>query len=133
MNIVTIKRGASLSLTSSFTNGDGSAYALTGVTLNAQIRDAEENLVATVTPAATATAGQALVFVQDTSAWPIGLLRMDIFVQAPGGAQTISDTFGIEVLRSETQTLPEQPAYNPVSDGLAPGESDNAGDQGDAE
>ena len=114
-DIVTIKRGASLVLPLNFANADGSAYALAGVALEAQLRDAEENLVATLTPAQTATVGQAQIFVQDTSAWPVGLLRLDVLVQPAGGPQSISDTIGIEVLRSETQLLPEPAPYDPVT------------------
>jgi hypothetical protein len=112
--MVRIKRGESLSLTLSFSNADGSAFSLTNVGLLAHVRDAEFNLVATITPAATATAGQASVFVQDTSAWPEGLLRMDVLVQPSGGPQTVSDTFGIFVGRAVTQLQPEQADFDPV-------------------
>ena len=114
-DIVSIKRGESLSLNVDFANADGSAYPLAGVALTAMVRDAEENLVATLTPTATTTPGQALIFVQDTSAWPLGLLRLDVLVQPAGGPQVISDTIGVMVQRSITQLLPEQPPYDPVT------------------
>lgn len=115
MSNIRIKRGASLSLTLGFGNEDGSPFALSGVTLTAQVRDAEFNLVATLTPEPIATAGQASIFVQDTSAWPEGLLRMDVRVLPASGPQTLSETFGIFVERAVTQTTPEQAPYDPVT------------------
>lgn len=112
--MIRIKRGATLSLTVAFAS-QGEAFPLTGVTLNAQLRDAEFNLVATLEVKPAATAGQATIYVQDTSAWPEGLLRLDVFAQAPGGPQTISETFGIFIERAVTQTMPEQAPYNPVT------------------
>ena len=67
--MIRIKRGATLSLTVAFAS-QGEAFPLTGVTLNAQLRDAEFNLVATLEVKPAATAGQATIYVQDTSAWP---------------------------------------------------------------
>ena len=85
------------------------------MTLTAQVRDAEGNLVATLTPAPTATAGQATIYVQDTSPWPEGLLRLDVLVQPAAGPQVVSETIGIRVGRAITQLLPEQPDYDPVT------------------
>ncbi len=112
--IITIKRGATLQETVSFSTA-GAPTLLTGLTLVATVRDAEGNLVATLTPAPTSTAGQALIYVQDTTAWPEGLLRMDIEATQPGGPQVISDTFGIDVLHAETYSLPAAVPYDPVA------------------
>lgn len=112
---IRIKRGATLSLTLACANADGSAYPLSGVTLLAHVRDAEGVLVATLTPAATSTAGQAQIYVQDTSAWPEGLLRMDVLVQPTGGPQSLSQTIGIYVDHAITQLLPAQAPYDPVT------------------
>lgn len=113
-SIITIKRGATLSETISFATA-GQPTVLTGLTLSAMVRDAEDNLVATLTPAPTATVGQALIYVQDTTAWPEGLLRLDVEAVAPNGDKTISDTFGIMVEHAETFTLPAAPPYDPVN------------------
>jgi hypothetical protein len=115
MSAVRIKRGATLSLTLAFSNADGSAYGLSGVTLLAHVRDAEENLVATVTPLATMTPGLASLYVQDTSAWPEGLLRMDVLVQPAGGPQSLSQTVGIYVDHAITQLLPGPAPFDPVA------------------
>jgi hypothetical protein len=104
---------------------------LAGLTLLAQIRDAEFNLVATVKPILTSSSAfaalaalnpqlvaggaQALIYVPNTTAWPEGLLRMDVLAQIPGGPQSLSQTVGIEVRRSVTELSPEQADYNPVT------------------
>jgi hypothetical protein len=112
---INIKRGATLSETLSFTTA-GAPTVLTGMTMQAIVRTAEGALVATLTPVPTSTAGQATIYVQDTSAWPEGLLAVDVMIAAPGGAQTLSQTFSIEVEHAETYTLPPQVSYDPVAD-----------------
>ncbi len=115
MSDIRIKRGASLSLNIGFANADGTPTALSGLTLTAMVRDAEETLVATLTPAPTGTPGQATIYVRDTSAWPQGLLRMDVMAVIPGGAQSISETVGIYVDDAITQTLPPPAPFDAVT------------------
>ncbi|OYV24527.1 MAG: hypothetical protein B7W99_01890 [Rhodospirillales bacterium 20-58-10] len=109
-----IKRGASLALIAAFTNPDGSITNLTGVTMSASVRDAEFNLVATLTPVATSTPGQASITVADTSSWPEGWLRIDMLATGAGW-QVLSPTYGIFVGRPMSELLPAQPDYNPVT------------------
>jgi hypothetical protein len=110
-----IKRGATLAFAVNFTL-QGAPCAISSLNLSAQVRDAEFNLVATLAIEPTSTLGQAQVMVQDTSAWPEGLLRLDVLAQVPGGVQALSETFGIFVERAVTQLLPEQAPYDPVTD-----------------
>jgi hypothetical protein len=118
-----IKRGQSLALTIAVTNQDGTPTVLTaaGIVMSASFRDAQFNLLATVAPvASTSVAGQASIFIADTSAWPQGLVRMDMLVSGligPGGVQAnaISPTYGIEVGRPVSEISPEQPQFNPVT------------------
>ena len=122
---IRIKRGATLAI---FVNAP---TPLAGLTMLATVRDAEFNEVASIVPILTsssafaalaaldpnlaASAGQALIYVADTTAWPEGLLRIDISCTIPGGPTSISDTFGIEVQRCVTQQTPEQADYDPVT------------------
>jgi hypothetical protein len=122
---ISIKRGGTLAL---YVN---SPTPLAGLTMLAQVRDAEGNEVAAIVPILTsssaftalaainpalnASGGQALIYVQDTSAWPEGLLRMDLLSQIPGGAQSISETFGIQVTHSITQLTAPPADYDPVT------------------
>jgi hypothetical protein len=115
-SIINLKRGASLLLNLNFTNPDGTPTVLTGFTLEAQLRDAEERLVATLTPVATATPGLATIDVVDTSPWPEGLLRIDACAINAGIAQVFSPTYGIQLLHAETELLPPLAPYNPVTD-----------------
>jgi hypothetical protein len=110
----TIKRGASLALMAAFTNPDGSIPSLTGVAMTATVRDAEFNLVATLTPVATTTPGQASITVADTSAWPEGWLRIDMLATGSGW-QVLSPTYALFVVRAVSELLPAAPDYNPVT------------------
>ena len=97
-----IKRGATLDLTIEIQNDDGSPVDLSGAGVWSQVRDAADNVVATLTPAISAVAGAVVLTVLDTSGWPLGLLRCDVRVVVAGRV-AFSDTFGIMVGRSVTQ------------------------------
>ncbi|MHB1305287.1 MAG: hypothetical protein ACYCZB_17790 [Acidiphilium sp.] len=113
---IRIKRGATLSLTATFANADGTAFDLTKVTLSGSVADARGNLIAPLAVVAGATPGMATIAVGSTAAWPEGLLEADIVVTAPAGV-AISQSFGIRVERPVTQLAPDPAPYNPV---LAP-------------
>jgi hypothetical protein len=99
---IIIKRGAALSLAMAFTNADGSAIDLTTVTLTAQVRDPQDDLVETLPLVNSSIQGTATCVVADTTQWPLGLLRCDIRV-VQDGVPTFSETFGILVVRQVTQ------------------------------
>lgn len=102
VNLFTLKRGASLDLTVAFEDDDGQPLDLTGATLTAQIRDAADALVATLAPAITVGADAATIAVADTSAWPLGMLRLDVRVVL-AGQTSFSDTISLNITRAVTQ------------------------------
>jgi hypothetical protein len=99
---IEIKQGAALRMQWTFTNNDGSPADLTSVTLSSQVRTVTNDLVTALPIVRTAAQGVATVEVDDTTAWPIGLLRCDIKAVI-AGVPVLSDTFGIHVQRSVTQ------------------------------
>lgn len=117
---VRIKRGMPLSLNITFANADGTAFDLTGLTLGGTVRDARDNFVASLAPAASTVTGAASVMVQDTAAWPEGMLRADIVVTAADGSDAISEPFAIRVEKPVTQLSPEPAPYDPVGPAGAP-------------
>lgn len=102
MNQVCIKRGAALILQMVFTDDFGVPIDLSSVTLEAQVRDASDNLVVALPVTVTAQTGIATVQVADTTLWPLGLLRSDIKLTT-GGLPVLSETFSIRVSRQVSQ------------------------------
>ncbi len=111
-----IKRGETLTVPLTIT-ADGSGLALTGDTVICEVRDGEHVLVASPSVTAGGTVGDYTVTVLDTSAFPEGLLRMDVLIIEANGERTIGQTIGIEVERAMAETMPEQAPYDPVTDG----------------
>ncbi len=110
-----VKRGAALQLTFTAANADGSAFDLTTVTVRCDVRDARDVLVAQLELALTAgTPGTGTFTVPDTTSWPLGLLKADIWI-SDGVLPAITRTYGINVLPSVTYSLPAAAPYNPVT------------------
>lgn len=110
-----IKRGAALVLTLAATQADGTASDLTALTVRGMVRDGRDNLVDQLAVVASPTApGVATITVTDTTSWPLGLLKADLWV-SDGVLPAITRTFGINVVPSVTYTDPADPAYNPVT------------------
>jgi len=99
---ISIKQGESLLLTLTFLNDDGSAVDLTSVGLASQVRTPAGDLVATLPVVPSIVLNVATVEVDDTSLWPLGMLRSDISVTI-GARVALSETFGIRVNRAVTQ------------------------------
>lgn len=99
---IAIKQGESLLLTLTFCNDDGSLPDLTSLTLAAQVRTPIGDLVATLPIAKTIVLNVATVEVDNTSLWPLGMLRSDVSVTI-GARVALSETFGIRVNKAVTQ------------------------------
>jgi hypothetical protein len=112
-----VKRGETLIVPLTITTTGGSGLATTGDTVICEIRDAEHVLVASPSLIAGGTVGDYTATVLDTSAFPEGLLRMDLLIIEADGERTIGQTIGIEVERAMSETMPEQAPYDPVTDG----------------
>jgi hypothetical protein len=96
-----IKQGAALRMTMNFYEQDA-PVDLSTVTLSSQVRTALNELIATLPITVTDTPGLATVEVDNTSDWPIGLLRCDVKALI-AGVPSLSQTFPIRVERSVTQ------------------------------
>jgi hypothetical protein len=103
MSEIRIKRGASLNLLLRFTRTGGGAADVTHIVLTSQVRDAQDNLVATLPLLKLPEIGLVTITVPDTTQWPIGRLRCDL-TAALGGQIVYSETFAIQVARSVTQS-----------------------------
>lgn len=115
MRNLQVKRGATFQVTLTAANADGSAFDLTQVTVKGTVRDGRDVLVAELDVALIAEApGSATLQITDTSSWPLGLLKADLWI-SDGEQQTITSTFGINVLPSVTYTTPAEAPYNPVT------------------
>ena len=99
---IRIKRGATLALQLTFQADDGTPLDLTAVTLSAQVRTPAGDLVTGLPIVRTDVAGVATVTVNDTSQWPVGMLRSDLKALIAGAA-VFSDTFAIHVSQAVTQ------------------------------
>ncbi len=110
-----VKRGAALQITVTMANADGTAFDLSAVTVTGHVRDARNVLVAELSlEPVSGTPGAGSITVQDTTSWPIGLLKADLYItdqQLPA----ITRTFGINVVPSVTYTDPAEAPYNPVT------------------
>lgn len=115
MRNIEVKRGAALVLTLAATQADGTASDLTALTVRGMVRDGRNALVDSLAlvPSAT-TPGTGTIIVPDTTAWPLGLLKSDLWI-SDGVLPAITRTFGINVVASVTYTDPADPAYNPVT------------------
>jgi hypothetical protein len=96
-----IKQGAALRLTMNFYEHDA-PVDLSTVTLSSQVRTSLNILVATLPITITGTPGLATVEVDNTTNWPVGLLRCDVLALI-AGVPSLTDTFPIRVERSVTQ------------------------------
>lgn len=106
MSEIAIKQGASLVLTGTFTNEDGSGVALTGATVLCQVRDIDYQWVADLPVVIDAAAGTISIEEAATGAWPIGVLRCDVRLTDASGDVSFSDTFGIRVLPAVSTGVP---------------------------
>lgn len=99
---ISIKQGAALVLQLAAYDDQGTAFNLAGVTASAQVRDAQNNLVATLPIVAGGDINLLGITVPATTGWPIGLLRCDIKLLV-AGLPAISETFSISVQQAVTQ------------------------------
>jgi hypothetical protein len=103
MSEIRIKRGASLNLLMQFKRTDGQVADVTHMALAAQVRDAQDCLVATLPLLKQPEIGEVTVTVLDTTQWPIGRLRCDLTAET-GGQVVYSEIFAIQVARSVTRS-----------------------------
>jgi len=97
------KRGSSWSYSVVCTNDDGTPFDLTNVTIKAQIRDLNHNLVEELATNKTdAAAGQWTITPVDTADWPIKSLRHDVLYTL-NGIKVHSETIVIKVVQAETE------------------------------
>lgn len=100
-NEVAIKQGATFQLLIAGLNDDGSPFDFTGLTVTAQVRDAQQRLVDALTISAIDT--QHYSILQQTANWPVGRLVCDFkVVDALTGTVLKSDTLGIQVAQAVT-------------------------------
>lgn len=97
-----IKQGAALQLTLTFYDDQDAPVDLSTVMLSSQVRTSLNELVATLPVTVTGTPGLATVEQDNTTTWPIGLLRCDVLMLV-AGVPSLSQTFPIRVERSVTQ------------------------------
>lgn len=85
----------------------GAPVDLTGATLTAQMRDALDNVVATlaVTTVANRPGVAQISFAGDTATWPVGRYRTDLRVVWPSGLTQQTRTYTVTVVDSVTRTL----------------------------
>lgn len=101
------KRGDTLSLGLTW-DEDGETVDLTGYTVAAQLRDAQDVLVAALTVAIadqTTLRGQCTLSATAaaTAAWPVGPLWCDVQFTAPSGTVASSATFAIRIEKDITR------------------------------
>lgn len=95
---VVIKIGDTYAVTAIANDGSGSAVDLTGYTIEATIKDHAGNVIATPSVSITdATAGEYLMTVADTSAWPATVLYSDVTYTDILSTVSSSETFLIIV------------------------------------
>ena len=101
MTVLSLTRGAALQLDILLQDDNGAPVALAGLTLAAQLRDAQNALVANLPIVAGTSPGLARVEVLATNTWPLGVLRCDFQVDS-AGRRLISQTFSLRVERQIT-------------------------------
>lgn len=109
-----VKRGAAFVLTLVATQADGSASDLTALTVRSFVRDGRNVLVDQLVLVPSTMPGVGTFTVPDTTGWPIGLLKADLWI-SDGILPALTRTFGISVTASVTYTDPADPPYNPVA------------------
>ena len=102
-DVLTIKSGASIEWTLTFRSPDGTPFDLSTCTVTSQARDASAGFCTDLPIMLLGTIGTATVVVLDTSAFPIGMLQVDIKIVTSASVVLFSDTFGVRVMRSVTQ------------------------------
>lgn len=101
MNEIRIKAGDSLILSFWF-NDRGRPIDTGNLILSAQVRAADQTLVANLTLLPQAQVGLVTATYPDTSGWPAGRLRCDLRVEA-NGLVVHTETFPIVVSQQVTQ------------------------------
>ena len=97
MPAIHVKQGATLQLLIAIANDDGSAFDLTTAVVTAQARNlVGAPFVASLNLVTTGVAGQ-LSVQQDTSAWPVGILRCDFKLVGSSGVVLKSSTWDLVV------------------------------------
>lgn len=103
----TFKRGTTFALTADFGDDEGVPVDLTGATLQAELRDSLDNLVATLVLVADPTVlGRAAITLprgMSTAAWPLSQLRCDILVQWSATSVQQTETFVVDVIPAVTR------------------------------
>lgn len=103
MTTLSIKTGATFRLLYAITQDDGTtAVDLTGTTLASQVRDPYGTLIADLPITNTGTTGVVSI-TQATTAWPTGLLSLDLKLTDGTGTVLISDTASILVSPAVTK------------------------------
>ena len=107
MATLKIKQGETLVINGQYTEDDGiTPRSLAGVTLKSQVRNKSGGLVATLTVTVTdvlaGTYTLTVPGIEGTLAWPAGNLYCDIKESVTNGSSLLTDTFTINVQRSET-------------------------------
>lgn len=104
-NILTIKRGDSFSRACRLLDDAGEPIDLTSYTIESQLRDSRDNLIATFTATKynqTTDKGVFLLTAEDgTDDWPLARLEMDIVYKVSGNIQHTEDII-VSVVRSKT-------------------------------
>ncbi len=104
-NILTIKRGDSFSRACRLLDDSGSAIDLTDYTIESQIRDSRDTLIATFTTTKynqVTNKGMFVITAEDgTDEWPLSRLEMDIVYTVGGIIQHTEDII-VNVVRSKT-------------------------------
>ena len=97
------KRGDTFAPTAQFCQDGGAAASLVGYTVRSQLRDAGDALVHDFQIEITdAAAGLYRFLPVNTSAWPIGVLRMDI-EYTQGGMVTSTELIEVAVVKRGTR------------------------------
>lgn len=106
MTTLIFKRGDTFGFSAAYTNANGAALSLDGITVTSQVRRADSNdLVANVTVVVTDEEGGTYTLqVLDTSAWPLTNLVWDIkYAYTASGASVRTETVQIKCVAQVTQ------------------------------
>lgn len=99
-----IKQGNTFRLAALIRSFDGAALDLTGCTFSCQLRDALDNLLASLS--AQVVPGRTGIIqissTADTGAWPVGRYRCDLRTVWPDGTIQASQTFHVTVIAGVT-------------------------------
>ncbi|ATJ89439.1 hypothetical protein HK16_10560 [Acetobacter senegalensis] len=99
------KRSGTFLLTCLHMDDVGAPLDLDGATVSAELRDTQNDLVASleVTPVTDQVGTYVLSYDGDTSGWPLGLLRTDVKAVLADGTISHTDTVTIVVVDRVTQ------------------------------